>query len=303
MNRVASIASLALVVAACKSAPQPFPEPTQVQTPPSRIVFQPPLQKEVVERSTTTRAEQGQAGMVEESVTATMNSRFDAEGQGFKLTQAISSVEVTRNGERIDNPLVSLVTRFEVIVKLAEDGSFVELLNPEAAEKAVRETFPDARQAEEILKYFTADALEAQAREEWRNKYGEFLGRDVYQGMAWYGLEGISTSAGEEISYVLQRKVVGVRQGDFGRELVIEYSCPLKSELAQNADAMQRLLEEKGAPALDPTVTCSGEQRVALEPFMPLTNTLEVTASPTLKNGQKVSLILKKNVRTETEGR
>lgn len=304
MNRAASVAaSLALLVAGCKSAPRPFPEPTRVEVPPSRIVFEPPLQQEIVERSVTTRGEQvaGQPAQ-EESVTAMMTSRFDPEGEGYKLTQAIPEVTVTRNGEPVDNPLVALVTRFALEVRLAKDGSFVELLNPEAAEKAVRETFPAPEQAEEVLKYFTANALEAQAREEWKNKYGEFLGHDVFPGMAWYGLEGITTTSGQELSYVLQRKVVGIRQGDAGRELVIELSCPTRAEAAQKPEAMKALLEQSGVGSLEPSLSCTGEQVIALEPFAPVSNTLEVNATPTLDDGKKVSLILKRAVRTEQVG-
>lgn len=307
MIRVAmAVASLA-VLFACKSAPKPFPEPTQVAAAPVRADFKPPLAQEIVERSVTSRAEQVVGGSnVEESVTATLQSSFEKLEDGYRLTQVMPEVIVVRNGQRVENPLVQFVTKLPIIVKLAPDGSFVELMNPQDVERVIRESFPQ-QQADAILKYFASNALEAQARREWNAKYGAFLGRDVAPGFAWYAVESIATNVGQEVPFVLERKVRGVRQGERGRELVIDFACPTSPSTAANPDAMQATLEEQGGPALDPSLSCRGEQIVALDPFLPVSSTLEVTANATLETGAKANLLFMRTVRTEqpavTEGK
>jgi hypothetical protein len=297
----AAASLLVLLSGGCKSAPQPFSGPEgDIAAGAVRVNFQPPAGEQIVERSMTQRTERrGQAG-VEEVVKATLNSRFDRRERGWTLTQGVTDVEVRHAGKLIDNPLVQLVTRFPIRVRLAEDGAFVQLENPEEIETAIREVFTDPNEAKVMLQYFAPEALEAQVRREWEGKYGGLLGREVAPGFAVYQVDSVTTADGAELFHVVERKVTGVRRRDHGRELVLEISCPLRVQDAARPEEMMRKLEEAGSPPLNASVRCEGEQVVGLEPFVPRSTAQQVIARVEGAEGGPVEIRVVKELRTES---
>lgn len=287
------------VVAACKAAPRPFPEQGQVAATPVRVSFVPPEGTPIIERLFTTRSEGADAGSDTQGVQATLTSTFERSGDGWLLTQRLSEVKAERDGASVESPFLALMTRFPIRLRLAKDGAFVRLANPEDAEAAIRATFPDPEQAAVVLRYLTPEAIETQAKIEWNGKYGELLGRDVLPGHAWYAWETIPLVAGAELGYVLERKVAQLRQGQQGRELVLSLSCPASPDAAANSLAMRGLLESHDDPALDPTVACGGEQIIGLEPFVPRSLRLELSAAPKDAAGAPRRLTMTRTMRTE----
>lgn len=276
-----------VAAAACKSGPQPFPDTNEVAAAPVRIAFRPPLDRTLVERSVQTRSELAPTGgSATESVIATLESQFEQmPGGGYTLTQRVPTIQIEQNGAPIDSELAQLVTKFPMKVEVAKDGAFVQLLNAEEIEKVLRSAFTDPAQADAILQSLTPEALEAQARAEWNSKYGAFLGRDVEPGFAWYEMDSVATTGGE-YPYLLERKIVGTRQGGEGRELVIALSCPASAEQAARPESAKQLLSARGNPALTPDMTCKGQQVVGVEPFAPISTALEL--SVTTDEGRKI---------------
>jgi hypothetical protein len=93
--------------------------------------------------------------------------------------------------------------------------------------------------------------------------------------------------------------VIQARQGDRGRELVIALSCPASPDAAANSVAMRGLLESREEPALDETVVCGGEQVIGLDPFVPRSMRLELTASPKDATGAPRRLAMTRTLRTQ----
>ncbi len=301
MSAAFAVSLLALALGACKSAPQPFKDDGELAPAPVRVDFRPAAGETIVERSNTQRTERRGAASVQEVVRATMESRFDRRERGWALTQAVSEIDVSHGGQRIDNPLVQLVTKFPIRVRLAEDGAFVELENPDEITSAVKESFPNPEEAKVMLQYFAPEALEAQVRREWEGKYGGLLGREVAPGYALYQVESTTTGDGVEIFYVVERKVAGVRTRDHGRELVLTISCPVRTDDAARPEEMRLKLEEAGVPALNASVRCEGEQVVGLEPFAPRGTAQQVTAKVDGEGGP-VEILLVKETKTAKVG-
>lgn len=297
-------AGLALGFAGCKAAPKPFPDETELAPAPVRIAFAPPEGVPVVERSVQTRTERarGAAAAAQESVTAVLESTFTKAGDGYVLTQRVPEIHISQNGTEVQSELAELVTKFPVTVRLANDGSFVELTNGDEIETALRAAITDPQQQDAVLAAFTPEALEQETKAEWATKYGELLGREVNVGMAWYGVETLGTSGGDELAYVLEHKLTQIRQTEHGREAVVVFSCPLAPKDAADPAAMQRAWEERRSLPLEPTVSCAGQQIVALEPFAPKSTELEVKAAPAHDGAAPVEVSFSRSVHTERIG-
>ncbi len=278
----------------CKAGPRPFPEPQEPPPQTVRIEFQPPVGRTLVERSTVTRSERDSEGTSHhELVEATLHSRFEPNDQGYVLTQEVPAVRVTRDGAAVESPLVQLVTGFPLRIQLARDGAFVRLLNPEDAEAAVRKAFPNPQEAESVLTFFTPAALEAQARREWESRYGELFARNLRAGSAWYGIEALEVG-GEQLPYLVERRVEGTKPTVEGRDLVIRLSCPPSVQGAADPEAARQALEAADLDVQDlRAVECEGEQRVALDPFLPRSTVLEVRSGP---------VVLRREAHTEIAG-
>ena len=295
---VATAAAIALVVA-CKAAPRPFPDADAPVASAFRVAFVPPERTPIVERLSTTRVEGGDGGTETQTVHATLTSTFERSDDGWVLTQRLSDVRAERGGAEVDSPFLALMTRFPIKLRLAADGAFVRLANPEDAEAAIRATFPDPEQAAVVLRYLTPDAIEKQAKLEWNGKYGDLLGREVVPGHAWYAWEVVPLAGGAEMGYVLERKLIQARPSDGGRELVIALACPTSPEVAANSAAMRALLESRDEPTVEKTLVCSGEQVIGLEPFVRRSMRLELTAAPKDPSAGERRLALTRTMRTQ----
>lgn len=277
--RTLSSVALAVAVSGCKTAPTPGPTGASdiaVAATPLRIAFVPPDGKLLQERSTTTRTE----GEVTERIEATMTSRYDRlKEAGWALTQWVPKLEISRNGAKVESPLVELVTRFPVKVQLAVDGAFVRLMNPEDAEAAIQSTFPDPVQAATWLHFFSAEAIEQQSRREWESKYAGLFNRNLREGAKLYSLESLVT--GETPRYFLvERTLSGRTQSPFGEAAVFTLRCSGDAKALQQDEGVARLLKLWGDPELEPSVQCEGQQLIAISPFVPTRSWLRVTAKP-----------------------
>lgn len=298
MKRALWPLSLALVALfACKSAPKPFPDDPSAPVPAVRIRFAPKDGTELRERLVNLRTERSSAGELQESVTFVMNSRFERAGEGWMLTQTVPEVSISVNGQKIESNLAQLVTKFPVQVRLAADGTFVRLLNDQQIVDVVRAELPEDA-SEQLVSAFSPEAIEEQTRKEWNDKYGELLGRELAEGSAWYTVESLLTTQGE-VTYVLEHAFSGTRTGEQGLEVVISHNCPTSPDKAKRADAMEAALQAKGNPALEPSITCAGQQVLAVDPFVPLSNTLEVRARGKEPSGQPFDVSFNREVRRE----
>lgn len=257
---------------ACRS---PYPKYTGgTYEVPVRAAFRAP-EEPLLERSVTTLTEataEDPAPRVE-TVEVVSESRFTEaeEGGGWLLEQ-----RSTPRTEDAQGPVATALARAfaatPMRVELASDGSFIRLLNAQALSQAVWEALPADFPRERLAALLAPDSLEEEARDEWATRFGPWFGRNVSVGQAAYSLERLPLAGGRTLAFIVERRVAGVVEGARGRVLVLALRCP--TETAAELAALA------GDVKLDPSVRCEGAQQLNLEPFLPLTSELTLSATP-----------------------
>jgi hypothetical protein len=243
--------------------------------PPVRLEFRPPVDRAMTERVKSTRTvERGNSRQSEEVEMATV-TRFTPAESGWQLAQTVTQARLTRGGAPVSSVVGEVLARAPLKVRLASDGAFVKVLNPEEGLKALRQVVP-AGQGGALEAFFAPEAVETRTRQEWEAKYGGLLQRNLSVGQHTWAVEGFSTGAGE-VSYVLERTVTGTELTDQGSALVVGLKC-LGAVPEDAPTELREALEEAGSPALSPGVTCEGEQVVARGYFVPMRRNLTVHA-------------------------
>jgi hypothetical protein len=292
MNRVAIASVLAVLLSIGCKAPEGGLRPSEGAPPPGplRLEFRPAAGKAVQEKSSIVRQERftspdRQERPFRESVETAMGSRFEkGENGNWILTQRVTSVQARGNDEVIQNKLMDLVTRLPMKMEIAADGTFVRYVNPEEAEAAVREVFGE--QAEAVLPYFSARALEEQARREWNDKYGGLFNRALEPGeTVSLGVETVGLASGTQLAYALERRVVGRVTTPYGPGVALELRC-LTSLDGPTGETLRKRMAEREVEALEPTVQCEGRQELVGDPFVPVSLRLRLSARPKAAEGE-----------------
>ncbi|HLL53637.1 MAG TPA: hypothetical protein VK447_08835 [Myxococcaceae bacterium] len=301
MKRVAIASVLGvLLCSGCKAPEGGLRSPAGAPPPgPLRLEFSPAAGKTLREKTTTVRTERfttpdRQERPFRESVEAKLVSRFEqGTGGNWLITQRVESVQARGNDEVIQNKLMDLVTRIPMKVEIAPDGTFVRYVNTEDAEAAVRSVFGD--QAEAVLPYFSARALEEQARREWEQKYGGLFRRALEPGQTVsHTVESVGLASGTQLAYALERRVVGPVATPYGPGVALELRC-LGTVEGPGKETLTRQMAERGVEALEPTVQCEGRQELAGEPFVPVSLHLRLTARPQgAEGGSPVEILFEK---------
>jgi hypothetical protein len=265
----------ALVLAAC-TKPATSLVPEAGAPPPVRLDFRPPVDRALTERVQSSRVvERGGSRQAEEAEMTTV-SRFTPAENGWQLVQTVSRARMTRGGAPVETVVDDVLSRFPMRIRLAADGAFVKVVNADEGLKALRQVVPAGPQAGPLEAFFAPESIETRARRAWQARYGGLLQRNLTVGQHTWGVD--SFPAGDtEVVYLLQRTVSGTELTDQGDALVLSLRC--LDAVPDDAPAQLReALEEAGAPALTPGVTCEGEQAVARGYFVPVRRSLTVRA-------------------------
>jgi hypothetical protein len=242
---------------------------------PVRLDFRPPVDRALTERVQTSRTVERAGARQTEEVEMTTVTRFTPAEGGWQLVQTVTRARLMRGGAPVETVVDEVLARFPMRVRLAADGSFVEVLNADEGLKALRQVVPAGQQAGALEAFFAPEAVEARARGEWEAKYGGLLQRNLTVGQHTWAVEGFP--AGEaEVRYVVERTVKGTELTDQGDALVLGLKC--LDAVPEDAPAELRKEVEEAGAALTPGVTCEGEQVVARGYFVPMRRNLTVHA-------------------------
>jgi hypothetical protein len=267
--------------------------PADAGSPPVVLEFEPPGRKTLTERSTWTRTESRDEGVDAkgrsvQTVEATLLSRYEPiRSGGWMLTQWVSAVVVTREGRASDDPWVRVVKGFPLKLKLAGDGVFLQLLNPQDGEAAARQASNAPGQPEVVSQLFSAQALEERTRREWEAKYGALFHRQLLPGSARYAFDWFGTSEGRQIPYLIERTFSGTTGTDFGEGLVFSIRCISQIDKEPDPQTIRNAFPEEDLSKLDSSVACTGQDLLARKPFVPVKSWISVTASPDSTDGRR----------------
>ncbi|OJH40777.1 hypothetical protein [Cystobacter ferrugineus] len=265
---------LAAPVTAChRDIPSLNPPPAAA--PPLRPLFLPPDDSLLTETVRTSLRHEGTPDAREAEMTTV--SRFSAEQDSWVLTQRVTRSRYLQGGQPMESLVDTVLQRAVLRLRLAADGTYVRLVEPEAVLAAIREVAPRELDVTPLERFFAPDALEARTRGEWEVKYGGIYGRAWVPGQRGYAV-GVLPVGGREVTYLLERTFTGTQLTEQGEALVFSLRC-----LAQPGDvspqAVRDTLRLAGDPQVTPGVECDGEQLLGKGRFLPVRRGFTLRAS------------------------
>jgi hypothetical protein len=153
----------------------------------------------------------------------------------------------------------------------------VRVVEPEAALAALKEVAPEGQDVSPLERFFAPEELEERTREEWEVKYGGLFGRGLELGQHSY-VVGRLPLGGHEVTYLLERTVVGTLLIDQGEAWVFSLRC-LGVPGEEASAAVRETLRLAGDPELTPGVECEGEQLLGRGRFLPVRRGLTLRAT------------------------
>ncbi len=259
---------LVLPATACRHGAPPLTVPQGGAPPALRLEFRPSVDTALLETATSSVRREGAEGVLEAELTTT--SRFTPESKGlWLLTQQVTRARHLRDGTPVETPVVDVLTRVPLRVRLAADGTFLQVLEPGAFLSTLRAVAPEGWDVTALERFFAPERVEARARQEWEAKYGGLYGPPLEPGQRSYGV-GTVALGGREVTYLLERTFIGTQLTEYGEAAVFTLRC-----LGEPGEVS---LEVVGEATLTPGVTCEGEQWVGKGRFLPLRRGLTLRA-------------------------
>lgn len=269
--------SLVLLVASATACSRkvllPVPEPTAPR--PLRLEFRPPEDSLLTETVKSSLQRGGVPGS-QEAVLTTV-TRFTREQGGWLLTQRVTEARYSLNGAPVETLVDDVLTRFVLRVRLAADGAYVGVVEPEAALAALEAVAPPRQDVSLLEDFFAPDALEARTRGEWEVAYGGIYGRTLAPGQRSYAV-GTVPLGGREVAYLLERTFHGTRTTEQGEAMVFTLRC-LEAPGEGASQEVRETLVLAGNPKLTPGVECEGEQLLGRGRFLPVRRGLTLKAT------------------------
>lgn len=272
--RSCSLILLVASAAACtRNIPPPVPE--SAASPSSRLEFRPPEDSVLTERMTSSLRRSGGEEAHEAELTTV--TRFTRDQGGWLLTQRVTRSHYTRDGEPVKTLVDEVLTRFPLRVRLAADGTYVGVEEPEAALAALKQVAPAGVDVTPLRRFFAPDELEARTRGEWEVKYGGLYGRAMEPGQRSYAV-GTVPLGGHEVTYLLERTFTGSLLTDHGEGMLFSLRClPPPGDGAP--EPVREALRLAGNPEPTPGVECEGEQLLGRGRFLPVRRGLTLRAT------------------------
>ncbi len=193
---------------------------------------------------------------------------FTPERDGWLLTQRVTRAGYSQDGTPVDTLVDDVLTRFTLRVRLAADGTYVQVVEPEAALVALKDVAPAGVDVTPLERFFSPETLEASTRNEWQVKYGGLYGRGLELGQRSYAVGTVSLG-GREVTYLLERTVAGTLLTEYGEAWVFSLRC-LDAPGDTAPPDVQDTLRLAGNPTLTPGVQCEGEQLLGRGRFLPV---------------------------------
>ena len=269
---------VALAATACSTRTSPPPlEPAPTASPPLRLEFRPPTDVALIETVKSSLRRGATPGAQE--VELTTDTRFTSERGGWLLTQRVTQASTTQDGAPVETPVDDILLRLTMQVRLASDGTFVDLLNPEAVEAALHEVVPEGATGVEALeRFFHPEAVEVRARREWEQKYGGLYGWGLSEGQKTWTVSTVMVEA-RVLTYLLERTFTGTLLTEHGEAVTFALRCVgAPPDGSADARPVRAVLEAAGNPELSPGVQCEGEQVLGRGRFLPVRRSLTVRA-------------------------
>ena len=172
--------------------------------------YDPPPDTAYVERFVSTKERRIGSGAPQVDV-ATVETRVTIRraDDGWRLTAEPRHVTATRNGERIDNPLVELLASAVITYDIDRAGRVRKVSGYDAFVERLAATLPPAAM-QAIDRLVNVDALNAKAIAEWNSRIGDYAGQQMTIGERLRATVPYELPNGTRIEYVTEIVANGI---------------------------------------------------------------------------------------------
>ena len=194
------------------------------------FTFDPGEQKSYLQKLTHTKEQRLPFGRSRTDVTQSETRiSITRTPTGWDLVARPLSVEMTRDGQRVDNPMLKLMTGIETVCRIDPDGN---LLTIEGYEQFLSdmETQMEPAVFQALASVLTVDAMEARDRAEWDGRISGYLGAEVSVGDTFESESTFQLPDQSVITYQTITTIAGFEPCPAGRCVRIEQTYDSQSE-------------------------------------------------------------------------
>ncbi len=243
----------------------------------------------IQELTTIKEKDMGEKGkQLDESVSTTKITITKTES-GWDVLSEPRSISMKRNGEEINNPIVSLLSSAVLTYKLDSDGTIINVEGYEPFIKGISEQI-----APEVFKQLApilnTEALESKEIVEWNGRIGDFAGVEVEIGDSFMADVPYQLPNGTTINYSVQTNIAALVPCGDNKCVRIEqfYDSQADNMAKMTGDVVSNLAEATGVEVNNPssqenTATIQGNVIRIIDPKTMLVYEEESTRTITME--------------------
>jgi len=165
------------------------------------FTFHPPDSITYLQTVTTTKnTEMGQMGKRDEVMEAEVRVTIMQTGDGYRLIFTPLSMSATRNGQKIDDPMLALFQNIVVEYQLDKDGKLLGISGYEKLMDVMQQLVP-AEMIEKLSSVLNEETLKNRDAAEWDGQIGKFIGQTISLGDSWASVDSFPLPSGESITF------------------------------------------------------------------------------------------------------
>lgn len=256
-TRFGSLALLALYPSSGESA--------EAQS--ATFTFRPPDKTQVRQTVKTTRTRDlGEAGKATDVTETVSRLIYRRTRQGYQLSAHPISATMTRNGQKVNNPLLAVLQDVVTVYQTDPEGRLVLIRGLDQVLEKARKSLP-ASAVESFASVLNEETLANREAAEWAGRVEALLSRRVRPGDAWAATDPFTLPGGEEIVFYSATKVVGWEKSGNRPCLRLQFSYhtdaqALRPFLGEAFETLQESLQkpEGKTPSPDFEIVGSGHR-------------------------------------------
>jgi len=200
---------------------------------------------------------------VEDRILTRLEGRFSRTSGGFEFSQRTLSNSFVRNGQPVQDPLLSVLAGVPYKATISEQGEMLAISGFAEVEAALRASLPPA-QAAAVAPLVNEAALVSRERSEWNARYAEFAGAVVKVGDVFDVEAPQPLPTGGSLTYTVRTRIPGWEPCPTGRcvrvEQVYESDAAALAQMTQ--DLTRKLVEASGGPPAPAPSPSAGTARI-----------------------------------------
>jgi len=164
----------------------------------------------------------GKRGTVTDEITGTAEVTIVKKDDGFEMTATLLSMETKRNGQKLNDPISSMLVNLSIKYLLDHEGQLISISGYDQLIDKINSQLPP-QMAQALSSVMNEEAMINKDAAEYDGRIGQFVGKEVKIGDAWQTQSQFPMPTGELINF---NRITGFKEkancGD-GSCIKIEY--------------------------------------------------------------------------------